>query len=125
MVPQGVRLRGADQRAEARGGVDWDFLMAAAAARPRAPTASCSSCRTCRAAGCPVVDPRSLAGSSACATSSQRRHAAGDHRGARLPVPGHCPDDAGLGVPFDKLVVVGGAVRNKFWMQNKADVVGR
>jgi xylulokinase len=27
-------------------------------------------------------------------------------------------------VPFDKLVVVGGAVRNKFWMQNKADMVG-
>ena len=29
-----------------------------------------------------------------------------------------------MGVPFDKLVVVGGAVRNKFWMQNKADMVG-
>ena len=31
----------------------------------------------------------------------------------------------GVGVPFDKLVVVGGAVRNKFWMQNKADMVGQ
>ena len=29
------------------------------------------------------------------------------------------------GVRFDKLVVVGGAIRNKFWMQNKADVTGR
>ena len=30
----------------------------------------------------------------------------------------------GLGVPFDRLVVVGGVARNKFWMQNKADMVG-
>jgi xylulokinase len=30
-----------------------------------------------------------------------------------------------LNVPFDKLVVAGGAVRNKFWMQNKADMVGQ
>jgi len=29
-----------------------------------------------------------------------------------------------LGVPFDRLVVVGGATKNKFWMQNKADMVG-
>jgi sugar (pentulose or hexulose) kinase len=28
-------------------------------------------------------------------------------------------------VPFDHLVVVGGAIRNRFWMQNKADMVGR
>ena len=31
----------------------------------------------------------------------------------------------GAGVPFEKIVIVGGAVRNKFWMQNKADMVGR
>jgi xylulokinase len=31
----------------------------------------------------------------------------------------------GLGVPFDHLVVVGGAIRNRFWMQNKADMMGR
>ena len=29
-----------------------------------------------------------------------------------------------LSVPFDRLVVVGGAVKNRFWMQNKADIVG-
>jgi xylulokinase len=30
----------------------------------------------------------------------------------------------GLGINPDKLVAVGGATRNQFWMQNKADVVG-
>ena len=55
----------------------------------------------------------------------QGRHAAGGHRRAGLPVPGHRQDHAAdLDVPFDKLVVVGGAIRNKFWMQNKADMVG-
>ena len=29
-----------------------------------------------------------------------------------------------LDVPFDRLIVVGGATRNSFWMQNKADMVG-
>jgi len=29
----------------------------------------------------------------------------------------------GAGVPLDHLVVVGGAIRNRFWMQNKADMV--
>nr|MBP6440488.1 hypothetical protein [Caldilineaceae bacterium] len=29
-----------------------------------------------------------------------------------------------LGVPCDRLVVVGGATKNEFWMQNKADMVG-
>jgi xylulokinase len=31
---------------------------------------------------------------------------------------------ADLGVPCHKLIVVGGAARNKFWMQNKADMMG-
>jgi xylulokinase len=33
--------------------------------------------------------------------------------------------EAGLGTKLDRFVAVGGAVRNEFWMQNKADVVGR
>lgn len=32
----------------------------------------------------------------------------------------HCD----LAVPFDRLVVVGGATKNRFWMQNKADMIG-
>ena len=31
----------------------------------------------------------------------------------------------GLGTKLERLVAVGGATRNAFWMQNKADVVGR
>jgi xylulokinase len=30
----------------------------------------------------------------------------------------------GLGINPDRLVVVGGATRNSFWMQNKADITG-
>jgi xylulokinase len=33
--------------------------------------------------------------------------------------------ETALGTKPDKFVVVGGAVRNQFWMQNKADMVGR
>jgi xylulokinase len=33
--------------------------------------------------------------------------------------------EAGSGQPADKVVVVGGAARNEFWMQNKADVCGK
>jgi xylulokinase len=31
---------------------------------------------------------------------------------------------SGLGIDPDRLVAVGGATRNQFWMQNKADIVG-
>lgn len=33
--------------------------------------------------------------------------------------------EAGLGRPFERLIVAGGGTRNTFWMQNKADVLGR
>jgi xylulokinase len=33
--------------------------------------------------------------------------------------------ESGLGISVESFVAVGGAVRNEFWMQNKADVVGR
>jgi xylulokinase len=33
--------------------------------------------------------------------------------------------ESGLGTRLDKFIAVGGAVRNRFWMQNKADVIGR
>jgi xylulokinase len=32
--------------------------------------------------------------------------------------------DRGLGIKTDRVVAIGGAVNNRFWMQNKADVVG-
>ncbi len=33
--------------------------------------------------------------------------------------------ESSLGVKADRIVAVGGGVKNPFWMQNKADVVGR
>jgi xylulokinase len=33
--------------------------------------------------------------------------------------------EAGLGTKAERIIAVGGAIRNEFWMQNKADVVGK
>ena len=33
--------------------------------------------------------------------------------------------EAGLCIQADQIIAVGGATRNKFWMQNKADVTGK
>ena len=33
--------------------------------------------------------------------------------------------EAGLGTRAERIIAVGGAIRNEFWMQNKADVVGK
>jgi xylulokinase len=116
----------ARQQAEACCGVDWDFLMADAAAAP-AGAHGVMFLSHMSGAGCPVVDASSLGafvGLSAFA-------AKGDVLRAVIEGLDYQFLDivrtmqAGAGVPFDHLVVVGGAIRNKFWMQNKADMVGR
>lgn len=79
------------------------------------------------AAGCPLVDAHSLGafvGLSSFVTHGDMLRAviAGlDYQ--VLDIITAMED--GLGIKPDKLIVVGGAVRNKFWMQNKADVTGR
>lgn len=112
-------------RAEQEGGVDWDYLVAAAEAAPPGaggvmflPHMSGSTC--------PVVDPRS-----AGAFVGLRNAAT---RGAllRAVIEGlnfQCRQVVGayehaLGVRPEKIVAVGGPTHNRFWMQNKADVLG-
>jgi xylulokinase len=115
----------ARQQAEACCGVDWDFLMADAAASP-AGARGVMFLPHMSGAGCPVVDSRSLgafAGLSGFATRGDILRSVIEGLDYQfLDIVRTM--QSGAGVPFDRLVVVGGAVRNKFWMQNKADVAG-
>lgn len=116
----------AKHRAEAQGGVDWDYLMEAAAAAP-AGAKGAMFLPHMSGAGCPVVDPRSMG----TFVGLSNFISAGDMLRAIIEGLDYQFLDivnamqTGLGVNPDRFVAVGGAVRNKFWMQNKADVVGR
>jgi xylulokinase len=114
------------QRAEQEGGVDWDYLMQAAAESP--PGAhGCLFLPHMSGSHCPVVDHRSLgafAGLRNITTKGDMLRAIIEGldyqflqvvRGLEL----------GLGVQPDSIVAIGGAIHNQFWMQNKADVVGK
>jgi len=113
-------------RAEQCGGADWDFLMADATGSPVGARGAMFLPHM-SGAGCPVVDSRSLAGfiglSSFVTKSDMLRAVIEGLDYQFVDIVRTMQDD--LGVAFDKLVVVGGAVRNKFWMQNKADMVGQ
>lgn len=116
----------AKQRAEQEGGVDWEYLMATAAASP-AGARGIMFLPHMSAAGCPVVDARSLGafvGLSNFATQGDTLRAIIEGLDYQV-LDIITALEGGLGVKPDKLVVVGGAARNKFWMQNKADVAGR
>jgi len=112
-------------RAEKEGGADWDYLMAEAAGAP-AGARGVMFLPHMSAAGCPVVDARSLGAFVGLSSFAQR----GDLLRAIVEGLDYQVLDivtafkAGLGITPDRLVAVGGATRNTFWMQNKADVTG-
>jgi xylulokinase len=115
----------ARQRAEACEGVDWEFLMAEAAAAPVG-AHGLMFLPHMSGSGCPMVDARSLGafvGLSSFAGKGDMLRAVIE--GLDYQFLDIVKTMQTSGVPFDKLVVVGGAIRNKFWMQNKADVVGQ
>ena len=113
------------QRAEQEGGVDWDHLMADAAASP-AGSRGVMFLPHMSAAGCPVVDARSLGAFVGLSNFVQ----SGDMLRAIIEGLDYQVLDivtalkTGLDIGPSRLVAVGGATRNQFWMQNKADVVG-
>lgn len=115
----------AQQRAIKEGGVDWDYLMAEASASP-AGARGIMFLPHMSAAGCPVVDARSLGAFVGLSNFAQ----SGDILRAIVEGLDYQVLDivtalqTGLGINPDRLVAVGGATRNAFWMQNKADVVG-
>ena len=113
-------------RAEQQGGVDWDYLMQAAAAAP--PGAhGCLFLPHMSGSHCPVVDHRSLGafvGLRNITTKGDMLRAiieGLDYQFLQV-VRGL---DRGLGVQPETIVAIGGAINNEFWMQNKADVVGK
>jgi xylulokinase len=116
----------AAEKAKREGGSDWEHLIAAAAAAP--PGAhGVMFLPHMSGAGCPMVDPKSLGafvGLSNFATSGDM---------LRAIVEGLCYQlldivravESCLDQRLEKFIVVGGATRNAFWMQTKADVLGR
>jgi xylulokinase len=115
----------AQAKAEKGGGVDWDYLMTEASASP-AGARGVMFLPHMSAAGCPVVDARSLGAFVGLSNFVQR----GDMLRAIIEGLDYQVFDImsslrdGTGIGADHLVVVGGATRNAFWMQNKADVTG-
>ena len=114
------------RRADSEGGVDWDYLMAAAEASPPGangvmflPHMSGSTI--------PVIDPASkgaFLGLRNAATKGDMLRAIVeglDYQFLQILAG----VEAALGVSPEKLVAVGGGAGNAFWMQNKADMVGK
>ena len=115
----------AQQQAQQGGGVDWDYLMAKASAAP-AGARGVMFLPHMSAAGCPVVDARSLGAFVGLSNFVQ----SGDMLRAIIEGLDYQVLDiltalrTGLNINPERLVAVGGATRNQFWMQNKADVTG-
>jgi xylulokinase len=112
-------------RAETEGGTDWDYLIAAAAeAAPGAggvlflPHLSGSTC--------PVVDPKSrgaFVGLRSMTTKGEMIRAVFEGLGFQFLEILRAVE-GGLGITAERIVAVGGATRNAFWMRNKADMSG-
>jgi len=116
----------AERRAREEGGADWQYLIAEAA---KAPVGSrgVMFLPHMSAVGCPMVDAKSR-GAFVGLTSDATR---GDMFRAIIEGLDYQFLDivrameGGLGQSMERIVAVGGAIRNELWMQNKADVVGR
>ena len=114
------------QRAQAQGGVDWDFLMTLAKAAPPGaggvmflPHMSGSTI--------PVVDPHSSGAFVGLRNTTRKSHL------LRAMIEGLNYQflqmiaglESSVGVTPDRFVAVGGGAQNTFWTQNKADMVGK
>jgi len=114
------------RRAETEGGSDWDYIIAAAeAAAPGCGGAFFLPHLT--GSTCPEVDPASrgaFVGLRSMTTRGEMIRAIFEGLGYQfLEILGAL--EKGAGIRAERIVAVGGATRNAFWMQNKADVCGR
>jgi xylulokinase len=114
------------RRAAAEGKSDWQYIIAAAEdAEP--------GCRGAMflphlsGSTCPAVDPASrgaFVGLRSLTTRGEMIRAIFEGLGYQfLDILGAL--EKGAGIRAERIVAVGGATRNAFWMQNKADVSGR
>ena len=119
------RQLSAGAKADGDAGADWASLMAAARAAP--PGASgVHFLPHVSGSTCPVVDPKSMGAFVGLRSLATR----GDL--VRAIIEGLDYQfldilrsvEAALGIRAERVVAVGGATKNEFWMQNKADVVG-
>ncbi len=114
------------RRAADEGKSEWEYIIAAAeAAAP-----GCGGTRFLpHLAGstCPAVDPSSrgaFVGLRSLTTRGEMIRAIFEGLGYQfLDILGAL--EKGAGIRAERIVAVGGATRNAFWMQNKADVSGR
>jgi len=116
----------AARTAAASGESVWDCLMEAASAAPPGARRAIFLPHF-SGASCPMVDARSLGalvGLSNTVTSGDILRAIIEGINYQL-LDVIATVEAGLGRPFERLIVAGGGTRNTFWMQNKADVLGR
>ena len=116
----------ARQKADGDSDSEWKHLMASAAESPVG-SRGVMFLPHMSAVACPVVDEHSAG----AFVGLKNTAGAGDM--LRAVIEGLCFQfldvvtamESGLGTNLDKFIVVGGAIRNEFWMQCKADVVGR
>jgi xylulokinase len=105
---------------------EWEHLIAGAAAAP--PGAhGVMFLPHLSGAGCPNIDPRSLGafvGLSPMATGGDVLRAIFEGLDYQFLDIVRAMEQS-LESPIERFVAVGGATRNTFWMQNKADVLGR
>jgi xylulokinase len=107
-------------------GSDWEQLMAEASATPPG-ARGLLFLPHMSAAACPVVDSHSMG----ALVGMSGRTTRGDILRAIIEALDYqfldmvSALESALGRSLDQFVAVGGATRNSFWMQNKADVVGR
>ena len=114
------------RKAEAEGGADWDYLMAAAEASP--PGANgVMFLPHMSGATIPAPDPASMG----AFVGLRNIVTKGDMLRAVVEALNYqflqilAGLQTGLKVTPEKFVTVGGGARNAFWMQNKADMVGK
>jgi len=114
------------ENTSSEGGADWEQLMAAAAAAPPG-SRRVMFLPHMSGAGCPVVDPASLG----ALVGLSNRVTSGDVLRAIIEGLDYqfldivTAMERALETKLQRFIAVGGATRNTFWMQNKADVVGR
>ena len=116
----------AKRLADSRGCVDWDCLMEEASAAPPA-SGGVLFIPHMYGAGCPTVDAQArgaFAGLGPTTTRADMLRAIVEGLDYQfLDIVKSMEEN--LSVSAERLVVVGGAARNPFWLQNKADITGR